>query len=43
MKSCESKTVKHASSLKKHKDFEKIIVAIRSVKKTQVNQTKAKR
>ena len=43
MKSCESKTVKYESSLKKHKDFEKIIMAIRSVIKHQSNQPKPKR
>jgi hypothetical protein len=39
LKSCESKTMKDASSLKKHNDFEKVIMDIRSV---VVEQTKAK-
>ncbi len=42
MKSYESKSVKVASSLKKHNDFEKVIVAIRSAKKLKTNQPKAK-
>ncbi len=42
MKSYESKPVKVASSLKKHNDFEKVIVAIRSAKKLKTNQPKAK-
>jgi hypothetical protein len=37
MKSCENKTAKYASSLKKHNDFEKIIMEIRLNKITKVN------
>lgn len=43
LKSCENKTVKFESSLKKHNAFEKVIMEIRSIKTTQVNQTKPKR
>ena len=37
LKSCENKTSKDTSSLRKHNDFEKVIMEIRSIK---VSQTK---
>ncbi len=40
LKSCENKTLKYASSLKKHNDFKKMIMDIRSIK---ILQTKPKR
>ena len=43
LKSCEIKTVKYASSLKKHKAFEKVIIDIRSAKILQDTQTKPTR
>jgi len=42
LKSCESRKLTYASSLKKHNDFEKLIIDIRSIKIIQVNQTKPK-
>ena len=35
LKSCESKTEKNVSSLKKHNEFEKVIMYIRSIKLLQ--------
>lgn len=42
LKSCENKTAKYSSSLKKHNAFEKVIMEIRSIKITKVNQTTPK-
>ena len=39
LKSCESKPVNRASRLKKHRDFEKVIMEIRAAKKLQVNKS----
>jgi len=42
LKSCEIKTTQHALSLKKHIEFEKVILDIRSNKNIQATQTKPK-
>ena len=42
LKSSENKTIKYSLSLKKHKDFEKVILEIRSVKINQANQSQEK-
>ncbi len=42
LKSCENKSVKFASSLKKHNAFEKVIMEIRSIKTTKIKQTRPK-
>ena len=43
LKSCERKSMKYASSLKKHKAFEKVIMNIRHIKILQTNQSHPKR
>jgi hypothetical protein len=43
LKSCESKTVKYASALKKHEDFEKVIMEIQAIKMLQINKVNTKR
>jgi hypothetical protein len=42
LKSCETKTMKDASSLKKHDDFKKVILDIRAIKIVQDNQRQSK-
>lgn len=42
LKSSEIKTTKYALSLKKHNEFEKVILDIRSNKNIQANQNKPK-
>jgi hypothetical protein len=42
LKSCENKTEKLESSLKKHNAFEKVILEIRSNKNKQVSKAKPK-
>ncbi len=42
LKSTENKTLKYSLSLKKHNDFEKVILEIRSVKINQANQSQEK-
>lgn len=39
LKSCENKAGSYALSLKKHNDFKKVIMEIRSIKILQANQT----
>lgn len=43
LKSCESRILTYASSLKKHNQFEKIIMDIRSIMILQTSQVKPKR
>lgn len=40
LKSCESKTLKHASSIRKHNKFKKVIMNIRAIKNLQDKQSK---
>ena len=42
LKSCENKTAKYALSLRKHNEFEKVIIEIRSAKIIKLSQTKPK-
>ena len=42
MKSCESKTIDYASSLKKHQIFEKVIKEIMSINTRKNNRSKSK-
>lgn len=42
LKSCENKTAKYSSKMKKHNDFEKVITEIRSIKIIRGSQSKPK-
>ena len=42
LKSCKSKKLKKSSSLKKHNDFEKVILEIRYIKMLETNQKQPK-
>lgn len=42
LKSFEKETLKYASALKKHNEFEKVIMEIMSIKNLQIVQTKLK-
>ena len=42
LKSCESKAVKYALSLKKHIEFEKVVMEIMAAKKRQANPARRK-
>lgn len=42
LKSCENKTAKYSTKLKKHNDFEKVITEIRSIGIIRGSKTKPK-